>query len=376
MNHRLKPLAIAGVVAVLIIAAIGVVLYRGSGGTACKTLEPQARFASPNSAMVRLLQCNGYPVSLVDDVSDVLGADGDRDLRNVTVFVPGDDIDASTRFRLEAQVGEENTRVVTFGESDQSGLGPVDVPDTSARFTPSGQHPVTDGVREVFSRTGAAFTSSEPGITPLLTRDNRVLLASDTTRVSGWYNLASLDAFDNQTLDQADNALLALRLAGAPGTKVVFIDFPMVSGVDDPVAEETGLSALPFGWKFALGALAIAVVLLAVARGRRLGPPDHPDRALPPRRAGYVDALAANLARTRDASGARAPLVAHARAGLRGAAGLATDADDDTIVQAALDRGLSEREATALRSDRPGSDTELILTARAVTRLNASRTKE
>ena len=108
--------------------------------------------------------------------------------------------------------------------------------------------------------------------------------------------VADPSPLQNRLLDDADNAALALGLAGRG--PVTFVESVHGYGT------ATGLAALParFGWALIL--LALSGLLLIAARWRRLGPPEPPEEPLfPPRRA-YVDALAATVARSRDRSAA------------------------------------------------------------------------
>ncbi len=104
--------------------------------------------------------------------------------------------------------------------------------------------------------------------------------------------VADSSPFQNRYLASADNAALALTLAGEPGRTVVFPEFVHGYG------PARGLAAIPTDWKIALVVLALAALVLMWARGRRLGPPEDESRPLPPPRAAYVDALGSTLART------------------------------------------------------------------------------
>jgi hypothetical protein len=61
-----------------------------------------------------------------------------------------------------------------------------------------------------------------------------------------------------------------------------------------------GFGGLPTRVKWALLGLAMAGLAAVWAAGRRLGPPEEPDTALPPARVEYVEALAAALARAKE----------------------------------------------------------------------------
>jgi hypothetical protein len=98
----------------------------------------------------------------------------------------------------------------------------------------------------------------------------------------------------NRSLATGDHAAEALALAGAPASRIAFVE--SVHGY----REETGLAALPDRLQTCLLLLALAALVFLLARGRRLGPPEAQARALPPPRRAHVEALAAALARTSD----------------------------------------------------------------------------
>jgi hypothetical protein len=104
--------------------------------------------------------------------------------------------------------------------------------------------------------------------------------------------LANPSPLQNRGLADADNAKLALNLAGPAARPVAFLE--SVHGY----AEATGLRALPASAKWALLGLLLSGVAFAWSRWRRLGPVERgEDDELPPPRAAYIDALAATLER-------------------------------------------------------------------------------
>ncbi len=105
--------------------------------------------------------------------------------------------------------------------------------------------------------------------------------------------LSDASPLHNRLLASADNAAFGLAVAGPRGRPVVFAESFHGYG------EASGLEAVPSRWWWVLGGLALAAVVLALARGRRLGPPELPGRELPPARAEFAEALATQLARTR-----------------------------------------------------------------------------
>ena len=176
--------------------------------------------------------------------------------------------------------------------------------------------------------------------------------------------VADPSPLQNRLLDEADNAALALALAG--DGPLVFLEEPHGYG------EATGLAALPDRFQWALIILCLAALLLIVARWPRLGPPDPVQTPLfPPRRA-YVDALAATLAKTRERSAAVESVRSAARERLARRAALGRDADAEAWHAAARSAGLSDEEARALQDV---TDHDGIAAGRALARLSGGERK-
>ncbi len=104
--------------------------------------------------------------------------------------------------------------------------------------------------------------------------------------------VANSSPLQNQLLGEADNAAFAVSLIGTDRT-VVFAE-----GVHG-FGRRTGLAAIPSRWKAALLLGSLSALLTALAVSRRLGPPEHIARPLPPPRAAYVDAIAEVLRRSK-----------------------------------------------------------------------------
>jgi hypothetical protein len=145
--------------------------------------------------------------------------------------------------------------------------------------------------------------------------------------------VADPSPLQNRLLDEADNAALGLALAG--DRPVAFVE--SVHGY----GPASGLDAIPGRWWWVFGGLALAALVLALARGRRFGPPELPDRQLPPARVEFAAALATQLARARP----RTEGVETTRAVVRGrlvrTLGLHDDATDDELRAAAATHGIA-----------------------------------
>ena len=198
--------------------------------------------------------------------------------------------------------------------------------------------------------------------------DESLLLAQSVGRGRA-LALADLSALDNRHLGRADNAALAVRLAGPSGRAVVI--FEGVGTFD----EATGLSAVPRRWRWALGGLFAAVLTWMAASGRRPGPPESARRDLGPERAAHAVAIGGLLARTHDPAWSAAVLRRRARSLLGGPGEDLAPWDDERMVAEATHRGIDPADAVALLGP-SGSDDDLLRSARALAHLerrNAAR---
>ena len=167
--------------------------------------------------------------------------------------------------------------------------------------------------------------------------------------------VADRDVLVNRALGRADNAALAVALAGSG--RVVALR---------PRADGGGLGDRT---QAVLLLLVLAAVAGLLARGRRLGPPVAPDADPVPRRSAYVDALAAALERTDDPTIAVAATHQHARALVRRRAGLPRGASEEELAAAARRLGLDDEEVAALAVGRPD---DLVAPGRALAALESA----
>lgn len=222
----------------------------------------------------------------------------------------------------------------------------------SGRASPAGVRSVAtaDGRTWATAGAGRAFLAagSRPGAVVLRAGLGQALLLADASPLQ------------NRLLARADDAALALALAGPDSREVAFVE--SVHGY----GRSSGLAAIPGRWGLAAAGLALAAALLGWSRGRRLGPPETAERELPPPRRAYVEALAATLARTHDRARAAAPVRAAAQEHVRRRGGLAADASPAALAEAARRLGLPEDEVQAVAGEAaPG----LLATGRALAHL-------
>jgi Domain of unknown function (DUF4350) len=174
--------------------------------------------------------------------------------------------------------------------------------------------------------------------------------------------VADPSPLQNRLLDEADNATLALSLAG-PGP-VTFVESVHGYGT------ASGLAALPERFQWALVLLGLSGLLLIVARWPRFGPAEPPEEPRFPPRSAYVDALAASLARSRDREWAVESVRTAARERLGRRAALPHDADAVAWAAAARAAGLTDEEAAALTAE---AGNHGIAAGRALARLSRER---
>jgi hypothetical protein len=223
--------------------------------------------------------------------------------------------------------------------------------------------PEAGGVRRLQADGTGSWEEAGEAV-PLLAGDGRVL-AVVASRAGGRMTLlADTSPFRNRLLPRADNAAFALAVAGGRDRPVHFVE--SVHGY----GRGTGWRAVPSRWRWALGGLVVAALVLIWARGRRLGPAEAEVRDLPPPRRDYVESLAAVLARTKRPGDAAEPLRAAARDRLARRAGMAGEPEDEALRRAAERLGLGEAETAAVFG--AGRDRAALLgAARALARLEA-----
>jgi hypothetical protein len=358
-----------------LLVVLGLVVLAGQPG-AFEPYDPRSAQPSGLMALTEVLTSVGVQV----DVSTSLPDD-----TSVTVLAPND---ASLRGRhqaAEAFVRDGGTIVVggptALHELEPGPTGLADALAASAR-PPGCDLPALERVGRVLAPGWPSWRAEEPA-TPCFARPGG---AVDDLAPAGWLvavpvgegtivALASVDPLVNRYLDQEDNAALGAALLGpSVGDRVTFLVPSLVGGPDDGAA--TLLDLVPDGVRRAALLTGLAVLVLVVWRGRRLGQP-VPER-LPPVLPSAE--LARSVAGLLQRSGRRDQAAASLRADLRRSVGRAlgtpgTAAGGSTVtVQTVTDRLPVDLE-TARRAleDLPvDDDAELARVAAAVAEVRAA----
>ncbi len=224
--------------------------------------------------------------------------------------------------------------------------------------------PETAGVGRVVTLGQAGWSPgrARPGLVAALGRTGRPPLLLIGILGRGRVELlADASPLQNRLLARADNARLAVDLAGADRRPVVFVE--SVHGY----GPARGLAALPGRWWWALGGLTLAGLAWVASHWPRLGPPSARGRALPPARSAYLQAMTTILRRT----DAPAEVAGLARAAARRLAARRLGPGAESL-EGYRSLGLDEAEVRALAaSDPPGPDDLLTLGA-ALARLEGA----
>jgi Domain of unknown function (DUF4350) len=287
-------LVLAGTLAVVLtLVVLGEVLGGEPSGPPSSSYATDARGLA---AWAQLLGRAGHPVA---------------QLRKPLAQARLDPADTVVVLDPEALLPAEGARLLAFaraggnlvigGSEAQSSLPaliahpPPWSPSGSVRqLATAGAGEMLAGVGEVRTAGEGEWTASAGYRAPLRgTSGGSVLLERGAGR--GTIELlADASPLQNRLLGSADNAQLALDLAGGDGRAVVFVE--SVHGF----GESRGLAAVPGRWRLAFALLALAGALWVLARGRRLGPAEPAPAAEPPPRAAYVEAMALLLERTHE----------------------------------------------------------------------------
>ena len=365
------PAARAVVAAVVVIIGVnlligGVTLITGGSGPRGPASSSYATSADGLAAYAELLARHGHPVQQLRESLDRAGLDPATTLvladpRNVT----GEEGRALGKF-----LGSGG-RLIATGPSAAPVLAGLlggapewdEVEVRSARpFMPV---PEVAGVTSVETAGTGAWVEAG-GTLPVLGGTDGVLLVVASVGPGRLVALADTSPLQNRLLARADNAALAVALAGEAGRPVIF------SEAHHGYGRSTGLGAVPSRWRWAVAFGFLAAVVWMWSRGRRLGPADDLERPQAPARKAYVDAMAASLARTRQRDVVVAPLQDRARRRLAERAGLPADGSDEALRRAAADLRLPVDEADALLRP-PRTDADVVAVGRAVAHLKERR---
>ena len=260
MNGSRRGLLWVGLIAVVI---IGLAVIGRSGKRSAEPLAPDSTSPSGLRGLVLLTESFGADVDIIDGAP---GAD------RTVAFMPADN----------------------FGRTDTSAMsqwvrngGILVVADPQSSFVPKLGGPLSTGVvsesriaagdctiRALANASGIsvddAFAFRSPaGATRCFTVGSDAVIVAIPDGKGTIVAVGGSSMFQNSNLDEADNSVVAVSLlAPKQGTKVAFVRGPSLGAGD-----ETLWGLIRPGIRYGLLQIAIAFLLFAIWRGRRLGRP-------------------------------------------------------------------------------------------------------
>ncbi|WP_182906106.1 DUF4350 domain-containing protein [Microbispora sp. H13382] len=328
---------------VLVVAALPVLLSGGpSGGRA---LDPADTSLNGGAALARLLEAHGVQVARVETPAAAVAAAGPHTLLLVT---EASFLNRDAAGRIAAAFGD---RLVVGSVPYLDVLAPGVSREGEARTrSRAPECTLREAVRAGNAYTGGVSLTGPPGATgcyPAGDGHALVRYAADGHTVTV---LGDASFLTNLRLAEDGNAALALNLAGARA-KLIWLAAPDDSaetgGGTDEEARSLG-DLIPAGVKWAVIQLAVAVAVVALWRGRRLGPV-------------VVERLPV-VVRAAETVEGRGRLYRSRRARDRAALALRAAAADRLAPRLGLRRTATPEEVAVAAAARTGRDPEPVLT--------------
>jgi hypothetical protein len=355
---------VGGIVLAIVVANLAARALDQSVGGSAPGGAPASSYATAGNglaAYAELLTRAGHPVSRHRGAL----ADGDVPTTS-TLMILDPDVLTPNDAGVALQFVVNGGRLVIGGNDPNRYLRMLrDRPPTWSASGSTGEYtetaPPFQAIRHVTTNANGSWVKMGSS-SPLVGTDTDALLTHEQVGQGEMSFIADVSPLTNDLLATSDNAGFGVVLAGDDGRPVVFDE-----GVHG-YGQSRGIAAIPTRWKYALGVLALAALILLWARGRRLGPPEDAARELAPPRREYVDALAITLQRTGEPARALEPVRATIRREVASRAGLPVDATDADFVRAATAIGLDEHDAQVVVRGATNDD-EVLAIGRALARL-------
>jgi Domain of unknown function (DUF4350) len=261
---RRYRVVVLAVVAVLVVAVvIGVARSRGAQGR----LDPRSADPDGGRALATLLDDRGVRVDRITDPTELAGGAGS----GTVLLVPIPGLLGTDAARA---VGDLGSGAVVLVEPSQDVLDAVTTGIRSASFAPTRTRspgcadPAATAAGDAL--TGGTTYESDDG-TRCYGDDAAPMVVGTTRGGARLVVLGTGATFTNEHLDEDGNAALGLNLLGGDGSAD---DLRWLVPAPGSAADDTSESSLLPGWVVpAVLELLFAGFLVALWRGRRLGPP-------------------------------------------------------------------------------------------------------
>ncbi|MEU0147823.1 DUF4350 domain-containing protein [Streptomyces sp. NPDC006288] len=280
---RVRGLLLA--VLVLVLAGVAYAALNSDGRHG--RLDPRSPDPEGSRAVVELLEDRGISVDVATTLDEATGTAGP----DSTLLVAGPNLltadqqrrlrtatsDSEGRTVLIATAGPSLDRLAPFARAEAHGPVTARTPNCTLPAARTAGTADMGGIHYATDAHGAVGCYRDHG--------HDALLILPEAKTGDTVLLGSPDIFYNNRLDQHGNASLALQLLGSRPHLVWYLP-----SLDDPSAAETGsggsdddtggqaggesdfISLIPSGWLWGTLQLALAAVLAAIWRARRLGP--------------------------------------------------------------------------------------------------------
>ncbi|MFD0038045.1 DUF4350 domain-containing protein [Streptomyces anulatus] len=283
---------ILAVVLILVVAGITFAVVRS--GTNHGQLDPRSADPKGSRAVAEILKARGISVTVATTLDEATAATGP----DTTLLVAGPNLlTRSQQLRLEetASASAGRTLLIAPGPAATTRLAPgvrAEPHHAVSALAPSCELPAAR-LAGTADMGGIRYTTQAPtAITCYPTAGRPSLVVLPTGAGGDTVILGAPDLLHNERLDQRGNASLALQLLGSRPHLVWHLpsltdpsattdddspgdeneEQPENGARDDAADESSFLDLIPSGWLWGTLQLAIAAVLAAVWRARRLGP--------------------------------------------------------------------------------------------------------
>lgn len=338
--RRNRPLLAVGLA--FVIAVVLAYAAAPKGGDSYAPYDPESPDPDGSRALVQVLEDHGVEVDIVRSAEALEEASLGT---GTTVLVTGTDaLGEETASRLRERTNDADDLILAAPEPYVSAMLeiPYQVAQTSESVEAGCDDPRWEGLR-IRADVVAAYGAYGAG-SCFRHEDGAVLAPADGLTVWG-----APQVLTNEQIVRADNAAVALRLLGESDHLVWYLP-----SLDDVAPGESGSvgSLLPPWIKPALWIVALAVIALALARGRRLGALAVEPLPVHVRAGETTRSLGRLYRRSGDRAHAAATLRQAARTRLVRRLRLGRDADQQAVVRAVVHHtGRPDRDVSALLTD-------------------------
>ncbi|MEU8452620.1 DUF4350 domain-containing protein [Streptomyces globisporus] len=279
---------------VLILVVAGITFAAVRSGTNHGQLDPRSADPKGSRAVAELLKARGISVSVATTLDEATAATGP----DTTLLVTGPNLlTRSQQLRLDdaASASAGRTLLVAPGQGATHRLAPgirAESHQAVSALAPACELPAARGAGAA-DMGGTRYTTRDPTAVACYPSAGLPSLVVLPTGAGGdTVVLGSPDILHNERLDKQGNASLALQLLGSRPHLVWYLpsltdpsattedgapgdgdeEQPEGGARDDSADESSFLDLVPSGWLWGTLQLALAAVLAAVWRARRLGP--------------------------------------------------------------------------------------------------------